>query len=151
MRSSHLLKSFAVDGQLLGDIISTATGRDVDVGRLRTTAPREIRLDDCTFVYRHSTLVSFDGLVLGNARVYWSGEDDYWQVMARDRMKEILQRLGFQVLHPAYDPYSRTLDRLLMAFAPKGGLMIAESLFLGNIQLVLDTGEGNVASGFRDD
>jgi hypothetical protein len=151
MRSSHLLKSFAVDGQLLGDIISTATGRDVDVSRLRTTATREIRLDGRTFVYRHSTLVSFDGLVLGNARVYWSGEDDYWQVMARDRMKEILQRLGYQVVHPAYDPCSRTLHRLLMAFAPKGSLMIAESLFLGNIQLVLDTGEGNVASGFRDD
>jgi len=151
MRSSHLLKLFAVDGQLLGDIISTATGRDVDVSRLRTTATREIRLDGCTFVYRHSTLVSFDGLVLGNARVYWSGEDDYWQVMARDRMKEILRRLGYQVMHPAYDPCSRTLHRLLMAFVPKGGLMIAESLFLGNIQLVLDTGEGNVARGFRDD
>jgi hypothetical protein len=27
-----------------------------------------------------------------------------------------------------------------MAYVPKGGLMIAESLFLGNIQLVLDTG-----------
>ena len=139
MRSSHLLKLFAVDGQLLGDIISTATGRDVDVSRLRTTATREIRLDGCTFVYRHSTLVSFDGLVLGNARVYWSGEDDYWQVMARDRMKEILRKLGYQVMHPAYDPCSRTLHRLLMAYVPKGGLMIAESLFLGNVQLVLDT------------
>ena len=140
MRSSHLLKLFAVDGQLLGDIISTATGRDVDVSRLRTTPTREIRLDGCTFVYRHSTLVSFDGLVLGNARVYWSGEDDYWQVMARDRMKEILRKLGYQVMHPAYDPCSRTLHRLLMAYVPKGGLMIAESLFLGNVQLVLDTG-----------
>ena len=140
MRSSHLLKLFAVDGQLLGDIISTATGRDVDVSRLLTTPTREIRLDGCIFVYRHSTLVSFDGLVLGNARVYWSGEDDYWQAMARDRMKEILRRVGYQVMHPAYDPCSRTLHRLLIAFVPKGGLMIAESLFLGNIQLVLDTG-----------
>ena len=151
MRSSHLLKSFAVDGQLLGDIISTGTGRDVDVSRLRTRAAREIREDGCIFLYRHSTLVSFDGLVLGNARVYWSGEDDYWQVIARGRMKEILRRLGYQVLHPAYDPCSRTLHRLLRAVAPKGGLMIAESLFLGNIQLVLDTGEGKAASGFRDD
>jgi hypothetical protein len=151
MRSSHLLKSFAVDGQLLGDIIFTGTGRDVDVSRLQTTADREIREDGCTFLYRHSTLVSFDGLVLGNARVYWFGEDDCWQVIARDRMKEILRRLGYQALHPAYDPSSRTLRRLLRAIAPKGGLMIAESLFLGNIQFVLDTAEANVASGFRDD
>ena len=136
MRSSHLLKSFAVDGQLLGDIIYTATGRDIDVRRLRTTATREIRLDGCIFVYRHSALLSFGGLVLGNARVYWSGEDDSWQEMACDRMNKILRRLGYQTLHPAYDPCSRTLHRLLMAFAPKGRLMIAESLFLGNIQLV---------------
>jgi len=61
MRSSHLLKSFAVDGQLLGDIISTGTGRDVEVRRLQTTAAREIRVrNDEKILPERSQTITYD-------------------------------------------------------------------------------------------
>jgi hypothetical protein len=137
MNCQSLLELFAVAGKLLGDTVTNATDRDIGVVRIQPVSPSDIQQDGCTYTYLHDAVLSFDGVLLGNARVYWSGQNDNWQELAHDRMKEILHRLNYRVLFPRYSPDSETLRRLLLASAPRGNLIIAESLFIRPIETTL--------------
>lgn len=137
MNCRSLVEFFAVAGKLLGDTVANVTDRDIGVVRIQPISPGDIQQDGRTYRYLHHAVLSFDGMLLGNARVYWSGHDDGWQELAQDRMKEILHRLNYRVFFPRYSPSSGTLRRILLASAPQGNLIIAESLFIGPIEAAL--------------
>lgn len=137
MNCRNLLELFAVAGKLLGDTVANVTDRDIGVVRIQPMNPGDIRQDGCTYTYLHGAVLSFDGVLLGNAQVYWSGPDDNWQELAPDRMKEILHRLNYRVFFPRYSPSSGTLRRILLASAPRGKLIIAESLLMRPIEAAL--------------
>lgn len=137
MNCLSLLELFAEDKKLLGDTVANVTGRDIEVIRIQPISPSDIQQDGRAYRHLHRASLSFDGVLLGHAHVYWSGRDDRWQDLAHDRMKEILHRLNYRVFFPRYSPRSETLFRILLASAPQGNLIVAESLFIDPIQTTL--------------
>lgn len=123
-----------LDGELLGDVIESLTGRDVSI---RRSTPRRIGLPGSSAAAWSHTTRAFSGQTLvGTAKVIWSGSQADYSALLKSRMREHLREKNAQPVNEHFDPKNGVLVRRFMLKSSMGTLQIHETLFLRQIQLL---------------
>ena len=120
------------DGVLLGDVVESMTGHDVNIERSPShradiTGTHLTRCSHRTRAYAGHTL-------LGTAEIVWEGAATYYAALLKSRMKDYLKSQQAQPVIESYDPDKGILKRAFMLESSSGVLHVREQLFVHKIE-----------------
>lgn len=133
MNKNELIEKLKA-GNLLGDIACQITGKDIDIVRFKDSClNKNIKFGDM-YSYAYSTIASFNGTIVGSAKVYLLASNNDLEILTHGRMKETLRKLGYRTINSRFGLHTQNLNRVIVASAAGGGLLIMETLFLDAIE-----------------
>jgi Acetyltransferase (GNAT) family len=110
------------DGILLGDVVESMTGQDVNIKRSPSYCAEIVgsHLTRCS----HRTRAYAGRTLLGTAEIVWEGAATYYAALLKSRMKDYLKSQQAQPVIESYDP-----DKGILAEFTKGSNLLVDSLF----------------------
>jgi hypothetical protein len=126
-----LAKSFR--DKLLGDIVITALGKDLDIERIMP--PQQATLAGSVFTnfLKHSTVARIGEDVVGTAKTYWQGPHTHWVALRQERMLQVLHRTGATFCDYRYTPVEGIMQRAIGVEVANSLLYIREQIFLAKL------------------
>jgi len=120
------------EGGLLGDIVESMTGYDVNIERSPSLCENITgsHLTRCS----HRTRAFAGSTLLGTAEVVWEGGASSYAILLKSRMKDYLKSQRARPVIESYDPDKGILARAFMLESPSGVLHIQEKLFIHSIE-----------------
>lgn len=138
MTRCALSRVFALHKCLVGDILASQTGRDLQIARWSDVRLRRSHsLSKSGLLYRYSTIATFDMFLVGTAEVYWRGEESRWDDFTTQRMNRTLGQVGHVVKPTSHDRTDGVLHRRILARGPTWNMCIVERLLLPVIGSIL--------------